>query len=124
MPHVSRAALLLLALVVTHVGWQFAADQPTAFYVLRAGLGALLFVLLARRGGLVWVLVCGLGVIAEGSDVICGLLPDDGIGLAVQCDRVTGMPVSISFAWLCWAVGAALVSHPSKDTPHGTDRPT
>lgn len=116
------AALLLLAMVATHVGWQLAADPYTAFYALRAGLGALLFVLLAARGDMAWVLVCSLGVIAEASDAICSLMPDPGAGLAVQCDRVTGLPVSISFAWLCWAVGAALVSRqPGKD--HGTPSP-
>lgn len=106
-----REALLLLAIVSTHVGWQAFPDQATAFYVLRGALGAVLFGILATRGGLLWAIVCGLGVIAEGADAVCGLLPDNNEATAaVLCDRATDLPISLGFAWLVWIVGAALIN--------------
>lgn len=115
-----KEALLLLAIVVTHVGWQAFPDQATAFYVLRGSLGVLLFCILATRGGFLWAAVCGLGVIAEGADAVCGLLPDTSEATAaVLCDRTTDLPISLGFAWLVWMLGAALIMR--KERRHATD---
>jgi hypothetical protein len=114
-----KEALMLAAIVATHVGWQAFPDQATAFYVLRGAEGAVLFCLLAARGGLLWACVCGLGVIAEGADAVCGVLPDNNEATAaVLCDRTTDLPISLGFAWAVWMVGAALIMR--KDRGHAS----
>ncbi len=105
-------ALLLVAVGLTHYGYEFMADAmpgatPAAvFYVLLGIEGTLLFTIgiawAWSRGLLVIALICAWGAIEEAQTAVCRI----GIGLAqqAQVDRFSGL-----CGWPAYAVGVVIM---------------